>query len=91
MDVPVDLPFRRELRIFDGEYALRELRRENMVDECVSEERDEHFVHMQRECREVEIVGERLDGFTEPWQWWDRKWVVHCGRLKEEKSKRRMI
>lgn len=32
---------------------------------------------MQRESREVEVVGKRLDGSTEPWQWWDRERVVH--------------
>jgi hypothetical protein len=28
----------------------------------------------------VEVVGERLYGLTEPWPWWDGKWILH-GRV----------
>lgn len=32
---------------------------------------------MEGKSREVEVVCERLYGFTEPWQGWEGKWIVH--------------
>lgn len=42
---------------------------------------------VQREGCEVEVVGEWLDGSTEPWQWWDRERIVHREVTEEERGK----
>ncbi len=80
MDVPVDLPLFGELVVLDGEEDVGDPWRKENIDKCVAKERSQNFVDMERECREAGPVGERLYCVTEPWDWRDGEWVVHCGK-----------
>ena len=91
MDVPIALPLLGQLGIPDREHPLRNGWCEDDMDECVSEKRADDFVDVEGESREVEVICERLYSLTEPWYWWDGKWIFHgsgegMGRRKAKRT-----
>lgn len=66
MDIPIDLPFLGQLGVLYREDPLRDNGRDNDVNECICEKRAEDFVDVEGKSREMEVVCERLYGFTEP-------------------------
>jgi hypothetical protein len=77
MDIPVSPPFRRELRILGRDQLLGYPWREDEVDEVVAAEGYDYFMDMEGERGEACCVGKWLDGGAQPFDGWDRKWIVH--------------
>lgn len=77
MDIPINLPLPGQLGVFHRKEPFRDRGREDDIDECICEKGADDFVNMERKCREVEVVRERLYGFTEPFRWWDGEGVLH--------------
>jgi len=64
MDVPVDLPLWRQLRILDGKYFSRHVRRDKDVNTVIEEEGSEDFVDMEGQSWQVKEVCKRLDALA---------------------------
>ena len=79
MDIPIDLPLPGQLGVLVREYAPRYDGAEDEMDEGVPKKRADNFMDMYGKSREVDEICERLYSFTEPWQWWDGKWILHGG------------
>lgn len=75
MNIPVEALLGRKCWVFLWEEVGRGLWRNNLVDECVCEERRCNLVDVKWESRKTSQLCERSDGFRQPGNAW--YWIMH--------------